>query len=85
MIPCPNFLPGLGRALHPYSKLYCHQQWLKEEVFLPEGQDLALHQLYRAMDHLLSHQEAVEKAVYFKMADLMNADVCCRAPSLMLA
>jgi transposase len=61
--------------LQPYSKLYCHEQWLKEEVFLPEGQELQLHQLYRAMDFLLVHQERVEKAIYFKMADLMNADV----------
>ncbi len=64
-----------NRALQPYSKLYCHQQWLKEEVFLPEGQALALHQLYRAMDFLLVHQARLEKAVFFKMADLMNADV----------
>jgi hypothetical protein len=64
-----------NRALQPYSKLYCHEQWLKEEVFLPEGQDLALHQLYRAMDHLLIHQARIEKAVFFKMADLLNADV----------
>jgi len=64
-----------NRALRPYSKLYCHQQWLKEEVFFPEGQELALHHLYEAMDYLLKHQERVEKAIYFKMADLMNADV----------
>lgn len=69
------FAMTANRALQPYSKLYCHQQWLKEEVFLPEGQDLALHQLYRAMDHLLARQEELEKAVFFKMADLMNADV----------
>ena len=48
------FAMTANRALQPYSKLYCHQQWLKEEVFLPEGQDLGLHQLYRAMDYLLS-------------------------------
>jgi len=64
-----------NRALQPYSKLYCHEQWLKEEVFLPAAQELPLHQLYRAMDHLLVHVEEVEKAVYYKMADLMNADV----------
>ncbi len=64
-----------NRALQPYSKLYCHEQWLKEEVFLPEGQDLKLQQLYRAMDFLLVHQERVEKSVFFKMADLMNAEV----------
>ena len=27
------------------------------------------------MDYWLEHQDRVEKAVYFKMADLMNADV----------
>jgi transposase len=64
-----------NRALRPYSKLYCHEQWLKEEVFFPEGQDLALRQLYESMDYLLVNQERVEKAIYFKMADLMNADV----------
>jgi len=64
-----------NRVLQPYSKLYCHEQWLKEDVFLPEGQDLELHQLYRAMDFLLVHQEKIETAVYFKMADLMNVDV----------
>ena len=69
------FAMTANRALQPYSKLYCHQQWLKEEVFLPEGQDLGLHQLYRAMDTLLARQEEVEKAIFFKMADLMNADV----------
>ena len=64
-----------NRALRPYSKLYCREQWLKEEVFLPEGQELSLHHLYRDMDFLLVHQAKVEEAVFFKMADLMNADV----------
>jgi len=70
-----SFAMVANRALKPYSKLYCHQQWLKEEVFFPEGQALELHHLYEAMDYLLGNQERVEKAVYFKMADLMNADV----------
>jgi transposase len=69
------FAMTANRALQPYSKLYCREQWLKEEVFFPEGQELQLHQLYRAMDHLLVHQAELEKAVYFKMADLMKADV----------
>jgi hypothetical protein len=64
-----------NRALQPYSKLYCYEQWLKEEVFFPEGQELPLRVLYEAMDYLLVNQERVEKAVYFKMADLMNAEV----------
>ena len=66
-----------NRALSPYSKLYCHQQWLKEDIFLPEGQDLELHHLYRAMDFLLVNQAQVEKTVYFKMADLMSAGEEC--------
>jgi len=69
------FAMTANRALQPYSKLYCQQQWLREEVFLPEGQDLALQHLYRAMDYLLVHDEEVQKAVFFKTADLMNADV----------
>lgn len=64
-----------NRCLSPYSKLYCWEQWLREEVFLPSAQSLALHQLYFAMDFLEEHKAEVEKAIYFKMADLMNADV----------
>jgi len=64
-----------NRALEPYSKLYCWEQWLKEEVFLPSAAPLELHHLYGAMDFLEEHKAEVEKAVFFRMADLMNADV----------
>jgi hypothetical protein len=64
-----------NRALWPCSKLYCWEQWLREEVFLPSAQSLSLHQLYFAMDFLEDSKAEIEKAVYFKMADLMNADV----------
>jgi hypothetical protein len=64
-----------NRALSPYSKLYCWEQWIREEVYLPSAQSLALHHLYFSMDFLEDHKEEIEKAVYFKMADLMNADV----------
>jgi Transposase DDE domain len=64
-----------NRALSPYSKLYCWEQWLREEVFLPSSRDLKLQHLYRAMDFLEAHKAEIEKAVYFKVADLMNADV----------
>jgi transposase len=64
-----------NRCLSPYSKLYCWEQWLREEVFLPSASLLALHHLYLAMDFLEEHKAKVEKAIYFKMADLMNADV----------
>jgi len=64
-----------NRALSPYSKLYCWEQWLREEVFLPSATSLDLHHLYFAMDLLEDHKVDIEKAIYFKMADLMNADV----------
>lgn len=64
-----------NRAQRPYSKLYCHERWLLEDVFFPGGDRLELHHLYRAMDFFEAHKAAIEEAVYFKMADLMNADV----------
>jgi len=64
-----------NRALEPYSKLYRWEQWIREEVFLPSAAPLELHHLYRAMDFLEEHKAEVEKAVFFRMADLMNADV----------
>ena len=64
-----------NRCLSPYSKLYCWEQWLREEVFLPSARPLDLHHLYFAMDFLELHKAEVEKSVYFAMADLMNADV----------
>lgn len=64
-----------NRALSPYSKLYCWEQWVREEVYLPSAQALSLHHLYFSMDFLEDHKEELEKAIYFKMADLMNADV----------
>lgn len=64
-----------NRCLCPYSKLYCWEQWLRDEVFLPSAKSVELHHLYLAMDFLEEHKAEVEKAVYFKMADLLNADV----------
>jgi transposase len=64
-----------NRALRPYSKPYCHEQWLAEEVFFPGREKLELHHFYSAMDFLEAHKEEIEKAVYFRMADLLNADV----------
>jgi hypothetical protein len=64
-----------NRACAPSSKLYCYEQWLKEEVRLSGTQDLELHHLYRAMDFLEAHKETIEEAIYFRMADLFNLDV----------
>jgi hypothetical protein len=64
-----------NRALEPYSKLYCWEQWLREDVFLPSARRLDLQHLYRAIDFLEASKAEVEKEIYFHMADLMNADV----------
>lgn len=64
-----------NRALAPCSKLYCFEQWLREEVFLQDAAKLELQHLYRSMDFLEEHKLEIEKAVYFATADLMNADV----------
>ena len=64
-----------NRACAPSSKLYCYEQWLKEEVHLEGGAELELQHLYRAMDFLEANKEAIEKALYFRMADLLNLDV----------
>jgi hypothetical protein len=64
-----------NRALAPASKLYCYEQWLGEEVRLEGAQRLSLQHLYRAMDVLEAHREAIERALYFRMADLLNLDV----------
>jgi hypothetical protein len=64
-----------NRALAPCSKLYCYEQWLREDVRIEGTRDLELHQLYRAMDFLEAYKEAIEKAIYFRVADLLNLDV----------
>ena len=64
-----------NRACAPSSKLYCYEQWLKEEVHLEGGAALDLQHLYRAMDFLEASKDAIEKALYFRMADLLNLDV----------
>jgi hypothetical protein len=48
-----------NRLLEPVSKLACHERWLRDRVHLPEAADLSLEQLYRAMDFLEEHIEAV--------------------------
>ncbi len=69
------FIMVANRCIAPYSKLYCYDQWLKEDIYFPEGNSIELHHFYRAMDFLESHKEEVEKAVFWKLADLFNLDV----------
>ena len=64
-----------NRACEPYSKLYCYEQWRREDVRIEGTDTLDLHHLYRAMDVLEAHKEGIEQALYFRLADLLNLDV----------
>jgi Transposase DDE domain len=64
-----------NRACAPCSKLYCYEQWLREDVRIEGTDSRALHHLYRAMDLLEAHQDGIEQALYFRLADLLNLDV----------
>lgn len=64
-----------NRACAPASKLYCHEQWLKEDVHIAGTGELGLQHLYRAMDFLEADKEAIEQAIFYRVADLLNLDV----------
>ncbi len=64
-----------NRACAPCSKLYCYEQWLREDVRLEGTDTLALHHLYRAMDLLEAHKDGIEQALYCRLADLLNLAV----------
>lgn len=62
------------RLDRPGSKLACHERWL-DGVWLPEAHGLGLYQLYRAMDLLAEHGDAIEQAVFWRAVDLFQLDV----------
>jgi hypothetical protein len=62
------------RLDRPGSKLACHERWL-ERVWLPEARDLGLYQLYRALDVLAEHGDAIEQAVFWRAVDLFKLEV----------
>src|SRR5215510_12647769 len=64
-----------NRLARPASKLACYEHWLADEVYWPEAKALALEHLYRALDFLLRHIESLEQEIFFRTADLFNADV----------
>jgi hypothetical protein len=64
-----------NRCLAPRSKLGCYERWMREDVYFPEGRTISLHHLYRAMDFLSEHKEAVEEELYWRLADLLSMDV----------
>ena len=64
-----------NRALAPSSKRRCQAQWLAEDVRIEGCGGLELQHLYRAMDVLEAHQDALEEGLYYRLADLLNLDV----------
>jgi transposase len=64
-----------NRLARPGSKLACYEPWLADDVYGPAAHALALEHLYRAMDVLLCHSESLEQEIFFRTADLFNADV----------
>ena len=63
-----------NRALAPMSKLAV-EEWVAEEVELPGVTEVAVQQLYRAMDFLLEAEEEIQREVYWSVADLLNLEV----------
>jgi transposase len=64
-----------NRACAPCSKLYCYEQWLREDTRIEGATGLELHHFYRAMDLLAEHTEAIEEELYYRLCDLLRMDV----------
>jgi len=64
-----------NRALAPSSKLYCYEQWMREDVVIEGTDKIELHHLYRSMDYFEKHKEAIEEQIFFKVCDLFSCDV----------
>jgi transposase len=63
-----------NRALAPESKRGV-EEWVREDVALGNPEPIGVQHLYRAMDFLLEHEEAVAKEVYCATADLLHLEV----------
>jgi len=63
-----------NRALDPRSKLAV-ERWVGKHVAIDGLDEVPVQALYRAMDFLAEHGEAVQEAVYFSMANLLNLEV----------
>ena len=64
-----------NRAVAPCSKLYCYEQWLREDVRIDGTEDLELQHLYRAMDFLEANKEVIEREIFWRVADLLTLEV----------
>lgn len=64
-----------NRMIAPCSKLYCYEQWLREDVRLAGAEALRLEHLYRSMDFLEANKAELEETIFFSLANLFNLDV----------
>jgi transposase len=64
-----------NRICAPSSKLYCYDQWLRQDVRIDRTENLRLQHLYRAMDFLEDNREDIEKEIFFRVSDLLSLDV----------
>ena len=63
-----------NRALAPDSKRAV-EEWVRQDVFIEDADAIELQHLYRAMDFLLEHEEALQKEVFWSLAGLLNLEV----------
>lgn len=69
------FVMVANRVCAPKSKLYCWEQWLREDVRIDDTETLELQHLYRAMDFLEANKDELEREIFFSVSDLLNLDV----------
>ena len=63
-----------NRALAPSSKLAV-EEWAENDVHLGIEHPIQIQHLYRSMDFLLQHQEAIQEKVFWATAHLLNLTV----------
>jgi hypothetical protein len=63
-----------NRALDPRSKLGV-ERWVGRHVVIDGLDSVQVHALYRAMDFLVEHDVAIQEAVFFSTASLLNLEV----------
>ena len=63
-----------NRALDPRSKLGV-ERWVGKHVAIDDLNEVQVHALYRAMDFLVEHDEAIQEAVFFSTASLLNLEI----------
>lgn len=63
-----------NRALAPMSKRAV-EEWVAQDVYIPDLPEIPLHHLYRAMDFLLEAEESLQYQVFCQVSHLFNLEV----------